>query len=527
MPDALLKFDGREFALDKDVTTIGRVTDNDVAFPDDSNVSRYHAEIERRGGDHWLIDLRSSNGTTVNGKAVGDAVRLEFGDKIVLGGSSEVEFLSPESVNESSDAGEVPGLDEAGSELGSLGREAGDHVADAARESIMGGAAEPAAAVSAGAAAESGSNPTVLIAGVAAGLAVVCLVAAGAFYMTRGSSCNAKASIVKPEPGDTISAPVEIQVQAENAGCVQRAVFTVDGQEVATAEGPEFAATLDPKDIPELSDGLDHSLQIVLIDASGQKMQQPGSVPLAFETRSISKPSPTPVVAVANTNQQKTNTRGMPSLVETNQMAQQFVKLFSGNFAYNVSNKQFLQEVQKRFPEYAQDGYWQRAAPFRDTINVAFVREQNIDAPLGFVLAMSRSKFVAAKQGDLEGLWQLSGSFVADNKYNGQCGSETLSDPQQNCAARSAALYIKALVYGVFDGDAIYSAAAFGKSPQDAAAWKATLPANRSDVWASIKTPAEREQLARFFAAGIVSENPRAFGLAKDRPLSELYRVTM
>jgi transposase len=86
---------------------------------------------------------------------------------------------------------------------------------------------------------------------------------------------------------------------------------------------------------------------------------------------------------------------------------------------------------------------------------------------------------------------------------------------------------MKAIVFGVFDGDVIYSAAAFGKSPQDAGAWKATLPANRSDIWNSIKTPAEREQIVRFFAAGIVAENPQKFGLTKDRPLSELYRVTM
>ena len=107
------------------------------------------------------------------------------------------------------------------------------------------------------------------------------------------------------------------------------------------------------------------------------------------------------------------------------------------------------------------------------------------------------------------------------------CGSESLSDPSQNCAARSAALYTKALIFSVFDGDPILTAAAFGKTPQDAGVWKATLPANHSDIWNSIRTADEREQLARFFAAGIVSENPQAFGLTSERPLSDLYRVTM
>ena len=160
-------------------------------------------------------------------------------------------------------------------------------------------------------------------------------------------------------------------------------------------------------------------------------------------------------------------------------------------------------------------------------INVAYVREQNLDAPLGFVLAMSRSRFDPKKNGDGEGLWQMSNAFVTANAYNGLCGAETLSDPSQNCAAKASALYMKAIVYGVFGGDSIYSAAAFGKSPQEAAAWKATLPANRSDVWNSIKTAPERDAIVRFFAAGIVAENPQKFGLKKDRPLSELYRLTM
>lgn len=525
MLDAKLKFDGRELAIERNVTTIGRVSDNDVSFPGDSNVSRYHAEIERRGGDYWLIDLKSSNGTTVNGSPVSGETRIEFGDKLAFGGSSEAEFVS--GAVDSADTGspEIAGLSEAGSEIGSLGSEAEYAVGEAARGALSGG--QGAGAAASEVAAPAGSNPTVLIAGAAAGLAIVCVVAAGAFYYSRSSACAARASISKPEPGDTISSPVEIQVEAENAECVQRAVFTVDGQEVASAEGPAFSATLDPKDFPELSDGLDHALQIVLIDAAGQKIPQAGSVPLAFETRVVTKASPTPGPSNSNKPPTKQPGRGQPSLVQINEMAQRFVKGLSGNFAYNVSNKQFLQEVQNRTAEYAQEGYWQRAAAFRDTINVAFVREQNIDAPVGFTLAMSRSRFVPAKQGDLEGLWQISNAFITENKYNGQCGSETLSDPLQNCAARATALYMKALIYGVFDGDAVFSAAAFGKSPQDAATWKSTLPANRSDFFAVIKTPAEREQVVRFFAAGIVSENPQAFGLTKDRPLSELYRVTM
>ncbi len=536
MPNAILKFDGRETAIINDVTTIGRTSDNAVSFTTDSNVSRYHAEIERRAGDYYLIDLQSSNGTTVNGTRVSGEVRLAPGDIILFGGSSEAVFdvetessdpgtANPEAANNGEAAlGDLPGVSSAGSEISSLGSQASSEAEYAARNALQQGISNATGANI----TTSTSNPTVLVAGIVVGVAVVCAVAAGAFYLTRGSSgCNATARIIKPEPGDTINTAVEIEVEAENTACVERAVFLIDGLEVATAAGPNFSATLDPKEHPELADGVDHNLEIALIDKDGRQIPQGGGVALAFETRAVSKPSQTPVVAQTNNQAGKPLGRGQPSLVQVSDMTQRLVKQFSGGFTYNVSNKQFLQEVQKRSTEYAIEGYSQRAAAYRDTINTAFVREQNIDPPFGFLLAMSRSKFAIEKQGADEGLWRLTTAFVTDNKYNGMCGTETLSDASQTCAARSAALYAKALIFGVFDGDVIYSAIAFGKSPQDAGTWKATLPQNRSDVWNSIRTPAEREQLVRFFAAGIVAENPQAFGLAKDRPLSDLYRVAM
>ena len=92
MADAKLKYDGNEITLGEGVTTFGRTTDNTVAFPSDSNVSRYHAEIEFRDGDFWLIDLNSSNGTKLNGGTVKSDEKLGDGDEIMLGGSSKATF---------------------------------------------------------------------------------------------------------------------------------------------------------------------------------------------------------------------------------------------------------------------------------------------------------------------------------------------------------------------------------------------------------------------------------------------------
>lgn len=510
MAEIKLRFGEREFVLGPGVTTLGRTPDNAISFPDDSNVSRYHAEIESRGGEYCLIDLGSSNGTTVNGQKAGGETYLQDGDRIVLGGSSEitVEFAKPESdtpVNPAATndfAGELPSV--AAAEMPSI-------------HSI------PAAPTSAG------SQSMLLIAGGICALAVVVVIVAGViYYMSSSSSCEARASIIKPEPGDTIVEATEIEIDIENAGCVQRAVFTIDGVEFAMADTAPFNASIDPKEFPDLADGFDHALAVELIDEDDNRIAPQSPVLLAFETREISKPPTNTDVAQTNTQPTPLPVKGKEvSLIEVQEMSKRLIKQFSGNFAYNVSNRQFLQEIQKKTAEYAQEGYFDRAARYRDAINVAYVREQNLDAPLGFVLAMSRSKFSADKLGQDEGLFRMSNAFVTSNGYIGLCGTETLSDPAQNCAAKTSALYMKAIVYGVFDGDVIYSAAAFGKSPQDAGVWKATLPKNRSDVWNSIKTPLEREQIVRFFAAGIVAENPQKFGLKKDRPLSEHYRLTM
>jgi hypothetical protein len=515
MSEARIKFNGLEVPLGDSIVTAGRAGDNTAAFTDDPNVSRYHAEIEKRADGYWIIDLNSSNGTTVNGEALYGERPLNNGDRIVLGGSSEIDFLVGEKIEPKDETAQTTAAAPV-VPLG-IGTEATDHAPES-----TGGVETEAAAVS------QGSKSMLLIAGVLCGLAVICVAGgAAAFYFGRGSSCSATAVIKKPEAGDTIANPTEVEVESSDTECVAKAVFTLDGVEIASADGEPYTTTLDPKQFPELADGLDHVLQIVLFDENGQQIGKPSPVQVAFETRAVDKPEPTPEV-VKNTNQQGTNTKpSAVTLLDVQQMATDLIKQFRGGFNYNISNRQFLQEVQKRTSEYAVEGFFDRAAVYRDAINVAYVREQNLDAPLGFILAMSRSKFIPTKQGDNEGLWQMSSAFVTANSFNGVCPNESLSDPSQNCAARSSALYMKAIVYSVFDGDPVYSAAAFGKSPQEAVLWKSSLPADRSDVWSVIKTPPEREQLVRFFAAGIVAENPQKFGLKKDHPLDELYKVTM
>lgn len=504
MADAKLKFNDEEIVLAHGVTTVGRTTDNTVSFATDSNVSRYHAEIEWRDGDFWLIDLGGSNGTTLNGETVKGDKRLNDGDKILFGGSSKAEFSFGDKKPEDAAA--------ATQRENSTVSESEDVEKKQEAEIVQDEQAT----------SKAGMPGMLKFAGATVGLAVVCVVGAGIYSYSGSSVCEAKAVIVKPDNGETITEQTDIEVEAENAECVSRAIFLINGQEFASTTDQPFKAKLDPKQFPDLANGNLQPLQIVFEDAEGNKIVQPSEIGLAFETIEIATPTPTPeiVASVTPTPAKGTKVSGG----ETQEMARNLLKEFSGTSTYRF-DPQFIEEVKKKTGEYAAEGFFPRAAVYKDIISVSFVQEKNLDAALGFVLAMSRSQFKPQKNGADEGLWQMNADFAAQNGYNGLCGTETLSDPAQKCAANAASLYLKSLVLEVFEGDVIYSVAAFGKSSQEANIWKAGLPADRADFWNVIKDAKQREQVVRFFAAGIVAENPQKFGLKKDRPISELYKA--
>jgi len=74
---------GESFPLDGDRMSIGRRPDSDI-FLDDVTVSRDHALLVRRGGDLYLDDLGSLNGSYVNRRRI-ESHRLEDGDELQIG----------------------------------------------------------------------------------------------------------------------------------------------------------------------------------------------------------------------------------------------------------------------------------------------------------------------------------------------------------------------------------------------------------------------------------------------------------
>ncbi len=76
---------GESIPLVKDRVLLGRHPSSDVALADIS-VSRHHAVLLREGDGFAIEDLRSRNGTLVNGRRLSGKRTLEGGDEILLGG---------------------------------------------------------------------------------------------------------------------------------------------------------------------------------------------------------------------------------------------------------------------------------------------------------------------------------------------------------------------------------------------------------------------------------------------------------
>lgn len=102
MPKLIVSIDGvviKDVTLAKDRTTLGRRPYNDIVV-DNLAISGEHAVLHMIGGDVYLEDLNSTNGTYVNGRAIKKQA-LEQNDVIEVG-KYKIRYL----------AGAAPGPDE-------------------------------------------------------------------------------------------------------------------------------------------------------------------------------------------------------------------------------------------------------------------------------------------------------------------------------------------------------------------------------------------------------------------------------
>ena len=84
VPWAKLLGDGETFEIGRNRAIVGRSASADTVLPYE-DISREHALIWRKGGQRWIKDLGSANGTKVDGRPVHFIpVRLEPGARVTL-----------------------------------------------------------------------------------------------------------------------------------------------------------------------------------------------------------------------------------------------------------------------------------------------------------------------------------------------------------------------------------------------------------------------------------------------------------
>ncbi len=175
--------------------------------------------------------------------------------------------------------------------------------------------------------------------------------------------------------------------------------------------------------------------------------------------------------------------------------------------------------------EYKSAGnYYPRAKKYRDAIDKEFLNIQGLPPVFAYVMAMSRTKLLE----DTGDIWNLSSAVT---KAEGAGAAA----PDGNNAAHStkiAASYIRSL-WDVFGKDGfMYVVACYGMTLDQAGLVQQQLEIKdpsgqgRYDFWRmkslGVVNGEQTERVARFFAAGVVIENPQQFGL-NEPPLSTLY----
>src|ERR1700677_3680047 len=100
----------RREPFDKNEINVGRVQGNDLMLPK-GNVSKHHARLLFRDGRFIVTDLKSTNGTYVNGRKISQATIVREGDKIYIG-DFVMRLETPGQAAQSPDASYAPPADD-------------------------------------------------------------------------------------------------------------------------------------------------------------------------------------------------------------------------------------------------------------------------------------------------------------------------------------------------------------------------------------------------------------------------------
>lgn len=206
--------------------------------------------------------------------------------------------------------------------------------------------------------------------------------------------------------------------------------------------------------------------------------------------------------------------------------AQSLATQLTGNpLDYYYFEPEFLNEIATNINNYR--GFsLAEARKYQRDINLAF-QNAGVNKKYGFILALSESRFGAdSSNANGVGMWQLPQAQVKDFLRQNEDAS-ALNDSKRS--AEIAADFLKERIVKFEDADFMYALASCRMNTQQIQTLLRNLQnissTDRRNFWKMVNSGlVSREgaaQVIRFFAAGIVGENPQALGLPPGR-LSDL-----
>jgi len=114
---------GQTLQLDEEVVFVGRSSNNDIQINDDT-VSRRHLKIFKLMDSYFVEDLKSKNGTFINGKALNPGQSMQVDDNdLVSMGRTQIRLVETPSLNPFDDLSRTTFENEEGQETGSAENE--------------------------------------------------------------------------------------------------------------------------------------------------------------------------------------------------------------------------------------------------------------------------------------------------------------------------------------------------------------------------------------------------------------------
>ena len=487
-------------------TTIGRASDNSIAINHPS-VSNYQAVLEKKHQNYYISDLTRTNSTLLNETPVFGEKCLKPGDKIVIGVCTLIFHQQGYEKNLSQLTFGKPKLEPANL----VNPELNSNLARPQKTST------------------NKTSPLMIFAAIGLGLLITFTSIFLVFYQ-KPQNLATQVHIISPASGTTIHRPVSILLEIKKTGNVDKVIYQLDSIEIAKCESPPYNFSIDPIKLlakfPNLTNS-NHILSITVEDIKGKKVLQSETLLLAFETpeQVATNTPPTDSSNYSSYSSYDRNTTSTPT-VDINAMTTNLMAQIAQKSGYNL-RPAFIERIRLHTSNYRTDTINGVRSNRREIIK-AF-RDKGLHPLLGFVLVMSESKFQPSTTSNKVGLWQIPKEIEKNYLLPGE-GETTLNDPKRG--SEVAAAYLKDLI-NVFGVDNfIYAIACYGQTLGEAGQLRTKLEASslattwQNDFWRTVETglitPEAANHVVTFFAAGIVGENPQAFGLQQER-LSSLY----